>query len=248
MAGYEHLNNAPITEAVVDFRVRHAADLHFDKLEQVKQLLNDEYPESNMIRSGYFEFGFKEGQPIVVPPGEETILGYKLTSSDKTQVVQFRTNGFTFSRLKPYTRWEEILEEAKRLWQLYVKISVPESVTRIAARYINHMMVPLPIMDFKDYLTAPPIVPKDIPEELGAFLTRVSVHDRHSGLTANIVQSMEISVENNQVTLILDIDVYKQEEYKVDDERIWSEFTNIRDMKNKIFFNSITEKAKELFK
>ncbi len=38
---------------------------------------------------------------------------------DRLNVAQFRRDGFTFNRLRPYTKWEEIRPEALRLWQLY---------------------------------------------------------------------------------------------------------------------------------
>ena len=63
--------------------------------------------------------------------------GYLFTSVDGRQVVQARLDGFTFSRLKPYDKWESLRDEARELWQHYVQIASPETVTRVALRYIN---------------------------------------------------------------------------------------------------------------
>ena len=41
--------------------------------------------------------------------------GYVFTSADGKQVVQYRLDGFTFSRLRPYTRWEEVFAEAQKV-------------------------------------------------------------------------------------------------------------------------------------
>jgi uncharacterized protein (TIGR04255 family) len=45
----------------------------------------------------------------------------------------------------------------------------------------------------------------------------------------------------------LDIDVFKQRDV-IGEEDAWQTLEALRDFKNKIFFESITEKAKELFK
>ena len=74
--------------------------------------------------------------------------------------MQFRINGFTFNRLKPYTSWGDILPQVKDLWSLYIDIASPESITRIAVRYINNIEIPKPDnIVFSDYLKVPPKIP-----------------------------------------------------------------------------------------
>lgn len=66
--------------------------------------------------------------------------------------------------------------------------------------------------------------------------------------TAIITQTMEKPAENRRLPLILDIDVFKETVYVDNKEEIWNDFEKLRIFKNEIFFNSITEKTKELFK
>lgn len=66
--------------------------------------------------------------------------------------------------------------------------------------------------------------------------------------TAIITQTMEKPAENKRLPLILDIDVFKETVYVDNKEEIWNDFEKLRIFKNEIFFNSITEKTKELFK
>ena len=77
-------------------------------------------------------------------------------------------DGFTFSRLKPYETWENLRDEAYRLWQKYREITSPE-IIRVALRYINKLEFPLPIKNFSDYLTAAPIVPAELPQGVSSF-------------------------------------------------------------------------------
>ena len=52
---------------------------------------------------------------------ESAQVGLRLHSSDEKYVAQFRLAGFTLSRLPPYEKWENLLDEARRLWAIYVE-------------------------------------------------------------------------------------------------------------------------------
>ena len=134
-------------------------------------------------------------------------------------------------------------DEAYRLWQLYVDVASPELITKAALRYINHLKVPLPIMGFAEYLVAPPIVPGQLPHIVTSFLTRVIIVDSAIGAAANITQALDFISDGN---IILDIDVYKQAEFSVEGNDAWEMLEKLRDFKNRIFFESVTERTLRL--
>ena len=247
MAKYRHLENAPIHEAVIDFRVKLPESFKLQQLEPLQKELASDYPDSKTITKTGWMFGVEQNVPMskIVTEG---ISGYRLFSSDEKSVVQFRNDGFTFSRLKPYTEWETIFTEAKQLWAKYVEKASPELVTRIAARYINRLELP-PSIDFDDYLTSAPIIPKSLPQLASNFLSRITIIDPTSDIKVHLTQALEESVEpRDHVIIILDIDAFKTDNYGCDDPRMWIKFNELRDMKNKVFFEMITEKTAELYK
>ena len=128
MAEYRHLNNAPITEAIIDLQVRFPSGFQAEKFSSLRETLHDQYPDVEERRRITGGFGIEAGKPVVQPPVDKGIDGYLFRSADNTEVAQFRKDGFTFSRLKPYTCWEDILAEAKNLWGLYVATASPELV------------------------------------------------------------------------------------------------------------------------
>jgi len=65
---------------------------------------------------------------------------------------------------------------------------------------------------------------------------------------AIITQTMENTTKNQRLPLILDIDVFSKINFINSDEEMWKEFEKLRKFKNDVFFYSITEKTKELFK
>ena len=110
-------------------------------------------------------------------------------------MAQFRVDGFTFSKMVPYTSWEEVFAEALRLWRVYVQVASPRQVARIAVRYINRMRVPGGT-DPARVLEAPPSVPVPIPQVIRDFLTRVYIEDALRSLSAVIIQALEQRVDS----------------------------------------------------
>ena len=182
----------------------------------------------------------------IEPPADKGFAGYRFTSQDKKEVAQFRIDGFTFSRLSPYTKWIEVINEAKLLWQSYRSKAQPQIINKISVHYINRLDIPLPIRDFEDYLTASPSLPKALPQALSEFLVRLVVHD--DDLTAGIIQTITRSPKAEHLGIIIDIDAFKSDKKGIKDKDIWKEFSRLHELKNRIFFELITNKCVRLFK
>ena len=247
MAQRRHLSRAPIREAIIDLKVSPSGEI--SKLEQLCISLADRFPVQEEIRDT--TFGFEFGPDGFKQKSVEGAVsrGRRLTSKDTRNIVQFRVDGFTFSRLPPYETWEEMSAIARPLWESYLEYSPAEKVTRAAVRYINLMGLPLPIGDFGEYLSSPPEVPTALPQEIAGFFSRVVLTHREMEVVAFVTQALETSVgENAQV--ILDIDVFreaKDRDWNCRDLSVWTTLEQMRNFKNLIFFESITEKTAELF-
>lgn len=248
MAEYSLLKNAPITEALIDIRIRVKEDFSVDRFLLLHDAVSSRYPQKKSRHKWEGRFEFKKGESPI-SASAETVDGYIFTSIDGKQLFQARIDGFTFNKLKPYDKWETFRDEAIRLWQLYKGVVSPE-ITRVALRFINKVEIPLSpqeTLDFDDYLTAGPVVPQGLPQGMGSFLTRIVIHDPDIDAAAIITQAFEQIVDTKFVPIIFDIDVFKQREV-MGEEEAWQALEKLRHFKNKIFFESITEKAKELFK
>ncbi|MFA5056381.1 MAG: TIGR04255 family protein [Dehalococcoidia bacterium] len=245
MAKPRHLEKAPITEAVIDFRANLTRDFNLDKISSLKEELFNEYPNCKPIKVNEFIFGLEGDQPI--KKNLEQLVGYRLETQDGKNVAQFRLDGFTFSRLAPYTEWKKVFGEARRLWEIYVAKASPESVTRIATRYINQLRLPFSTSDFSQYLTVPPIIPDTLPR-ITNFLIRVSICEPASDIKANITQAFQMGTDpSDHVIIILDIDAFKTGSFVVTESGMWDTFEALRNMKNRIFFEMITEDTARLY-
>jgi len=248
MIEYPLLRNAPITEAIIDIRIKLKEDFEVERFLTLYDAISGQYPEKKTRHKWEGRFEFKKGEGPI-SSGSETIDGYIFTSADAKQVFQARIDGFTFNRLRPYEKWETFRDEAFRLWKLYRDLVSPE-ILRVAVRSINKFDIPLfpqLTLDFNEYLTAAPLVPEGLPQGVNSFLTRVVIYDPGLDATAIITQAFEQIVDPKFLPIILDIDVFQQKEV-ISEEEAWQALEELRHFKNKIFFASITDKAKELFR
>ena len=241
---YPTLSKAPITEALVDIRCKLPKGFNVDQFKTIGAKISEDYPLEKTMRVHETKIDVKDAEQIVRT--HEKINGYLYESSNRTKLVQLRLDGFTFNRLKPYNNWIEVRDEALRLWNLYIELVKPEVINRIALRYINNLNVPMPVRDFRDYLTCPPEAPEGETTGISGFFYRVVVATEDSRLTAIITQALEPKVDvENYLPIILDIDVIKFTTDGFLEEDILAILEKLRDFKNQIFFSSITKKLLE---
>lgn len=250
MNEYTVFPNAPITEALLDIRVELSKDINLETLGKFHDHndIKERFPEKQNRVS--YKRGIKLSSKGIdlTPQGSGGIDGYLFKSPIEKKIVQARLDGYTFNKFKRYESWDAFRSEARKLWDIYFQITNPVKITRIALRYINRIEIPLPIKDFKEYiLTTPEIAPK-LPQALDHFFMRLVVPNPDIPATAVITQTIERPTENQILPLILDIDVFLKTSYIDNKPEMWDEFEKLRAFKNDIFFDSITEKAKELFK
>ena len=239
--------NPPITEGLIDIRVQLPGEVSLADLEKLHTKIEDAYPDKKSRKMWQGTLEFKEdSEPLKTAHFE--VDGYHFRTSDGKQVVQYRLDGFTFSRLRPYSRWEDVFPEAKRLWEIYRASVKPVLVTRLAVRYINSIEIPLKTIDYDDYLTAAPKVPEGLPQLLQHFLTQMMVPFPDRDAVAIIIQTPSGKQDPLKTGILLDIDVYADVKLTAEDARIYEILGVLREIKNAVFFSSITERTKELFR
>lgn len=253
MASERHLNKAPITEAVIDVRVKLPAE-HQDVMQiakfthEIQRQFSGRFLEEKHIREMQVRF---ETGPPARQESSSSHVGYRYDSQDGKHVIQAKIDGFTFSWLKPYEDWEALRQAALTTWQIYRDTLNPDAITRVAARFINQFEIPGPGIDFDHYLTAAPPIPKELPQGYAGFLTRLAIPDPINEATILITQSFQPGINPSVVPVLLDIDVFKDKLIENEgvgwDRMAWDTIDKLRAIKNKVFFESITEKTAELF-
>ncbi len=245
----QRLASPPINEALIDLRAELAPGTAVERLAAFHAGVASTYPESEkrVTVSGSFEVG-PSGQPkIDVPPPQH--VGFMCWSSDRVQAVQARLDGFTLNRLRPYTHWEQFSGEAKACWPEYVRVASPTSVVRVALRYINRIEIPAKAEFSKYFRTLPQLAP-ELPQSVANLLMRVvlGVSTGRAVVLTMASETVNPAGNSGKIPVILDIDVFQEGDFKPDDPKIWDILEELRELKNRVFFDSLTEEALEVYR
>lgn len=241
---FPHLANAPITEAVVDFKARLPADFDLSAFKSLESRLAGRFPRVEERKELRLVIG-AAGSP---PPNlkESSLVGFFFYSADGTTIAQFRRDGFTFNRLKPYTDWADIFGQASTLWRLYAETAREVEVTRIATRYVNRMEFPAAV-GLERFLHMRPVLPAAWPHVLPGAVMRVKLLEAN-GVAANVVLAIEELTGVAYNSVIFDIDAFWRIGHKMETDELLEHFLKLRAMKNKVFFTGLTQEAINLFK
>lgn len=237
--------NCPIVEALLDIQVVPRDGKGLAQLDKVKTKLELNYPDSQVQHSFVANFSTSPNADPQVTQNSEPI-GFVMRDDEKSKVVQTTLSSFSFSKLKPYQGWESFISNASECWQAYKEEYDPHSISRIALRYVDRVEVPLS-SDLLEYFTTVPDIPDGLPQDLHELFTRVAFVDQSQQYTAVITQTIDRSgVTNTHFPFILDIDVFKNEEIDpaVD---LGTLFQEMREFKNLVFEELITDKTRGLF-
>lgn len=241
---WPHLPRAPVHEAVFDFRVQLPEDVDHRKLLGLHAQFEKDYPIREERRGFRGQIEIRGGRPVGTAARDLGVHGYFFKNPAGTQIAQFKLDGFTFSRLQPYEHWEPFRAEAERLWNIYKQLS--PTVSRAAVRYINHLDLPVPVNDLADYLKLPPKWPDLYNLQASAFLSRVEVSDPTSQLQAILTQALLPPKGPSVITVLVDIDVFKEIHFGQDYAAAWKSIDEFQDVKNNLFFEMITKRSQEL--
>ena len=248
MPDYQRYPNAPITEALVDLRVEYDPGVSLEKLKAFGAEVSAQYPHENTREFVQGEFRLEGPQARAI----RTTVGYIFHSEDRSQAVQVRLDGFTFSRFPKYKDWPHLISETKRLWGTFSKTLQPRTVVRVAVRYINQINLPLNKLGrglrFEDYLATFPEM-RGFQEDivLEGFFLRLVVPQ--ADLSAKlIVNEALMPPQGATIGIILDIDLFRENlSLDVNSQEIWDILESFRDRKNQYFEASITDATRELF-
>lgn len=238
---HEHLSKAPILEAVLDVRVSEDRLLPLVDLEAFINSLANRYPvvEKDLADEG------DEGSTADSPRAREQ--GYIASNQENTAAAQARVYGFVFNRLKPYPTWEEFRDEARTLWEQFVKCFPDLKPESIGLRYINRIELDVDPTGERRLLKAWPL-PDDSPiaRKPGRYFMRMDMPTVYEGIDASLMHALELTKGGEHTVLILDHNVRARGD--LDQSNIWSRFETLRMVKNDLFFSVLTSYTIDLLR
>lgn len=243
------LDFAPIIEAVLDIDCDLPLAFDFAALEvTIRAAFGDSYPTFRIQKLQEHVFNLEVGSDPKMTTRHD-IQAFQLLQEDEKQLVQIRAQGFSFNRLAPYSSLDDYLPEIERAWRVFVAVVAPIQVRLVRLRYINRVFLPLTDdrVELEDYLKFGPQHPDEEKLALVGFMNQCSAIERDTGNQVNIVLAAE-ALEHGRLPLIFDVTAFWPGSIEPNDwTTIHSTIQSLRDLKNRIFRNSFTEKCLNLF-
>ncbi|RMH44063.1 MAG: TIGR04255 family protein [Gammaproteobacteria bacterium] len=257
---HETFPDAPILEALINFNVRFSRAVEVDRINSFHNECGSTFPISQDRVEIRHTVSFDEKSGSTDAQLTREFVGKVFFAEDRARAIQIRRDGFAYSKLRPYNDWNSLVEDAKIWWEKYRDFYNPILVTKASVRYINKIGLPRSILDangnivlssLRNYiLTTISIENRLSSIARDAFCRIVIPHPRETSILATVISTPDKN-QNDQDKFyhILDIDVVADVEMDpINNDAIWNLMDALREFKNKIFFASLTEQAKELFK
>ncbi len=202
------LPKAPIAEAVIGIRAQANVEWNEEAVRSALSAKLPDYPDIESLKQVQIAAMFEPG---VLPSQrqEESWYGLKATSADKRQIVQFKRDGFLFSRLAPYQDWNRFCDEAVRLWLVHAEVTRPAEIQRIGVRFINRMALGNDSSRIREVLRTPPAPPEQVNVPIRSYFHQDDFDVVGHPYLLRRVQTIQEAkpTEPAGLFLILDIDV-----------------------------------------
>lgn len=244
------LRNPPIVEAVIDIDCDMPPNFDLSAAEErVHAALRAQYPEARrkLAHEAKFEFAAEQISSPTIQSAVEALL---FLSRDGLQVVQVRSQGYSFNRLAPYEKLSDYLPEIGRTWAMIVGLCHPVITRSLRLRYINRFLLPegVPYSDLSQYLVIVPQYPMNDRILVGESLQHLQIVDQETGTRGAVLLRVQ-QPENGRVPVILDIAV----ECEINEtppawELISTKMATLRELKNQVFSTTLTATCLQLFR
>lgn len=251
-------SRAPIIEATIDLRVDSGDtgaplvdEEHFAKLSQIYSSGDAGFEAPTPLYTFSSKLTVDDGDTIVGrAPGRQ--IGFTFRKQDGSAVIRANIDRYAYTRLTPYTDWDDFLKDAEASWTLYRDAVSPSQVVTVGVRFVNRIVVPKTIIEIRDYLRATVDVPPYLPQWTTGYFLQVGIPLEEFDAEALVITALGDREEGEEdcTILILDIDVRSQVRLDVSgdnfDAALLAKLAKLRVAKNFVFEACITDATRGL--
>jgi uncharacterized protein (TIGR04255 family) len=239
-----HFQNPPIIEAVVAFSVATLSDSSVRAFEGCREEMKAlGYVEAGRVTQHFFQMRLESG--VSSTSSADGQVGVRFNSEDSLHAVQFNRNAFVFSRLGRYECWEQLRDEAKKLWDVYTRTAGGLRVLMAGVRYINKLFIPIN-EEPEEFVNAYAKIPHHVAPSINEmFMRTVSpIPDPPGRFIHN--QVLLPQEKAGFSALLLDNDFQFPVEGKTESE-IWQMLEIVREIKDRYFEELTTDRMRATF-
>jgi len=239
MPEYESFANPPVEEAIITMRVRSLDD---------PGAIARRLAASEQERYPVFEVIDPDTEPVGADEFEGGAEGYRLLSPGGNDVIRISGRSFSFHRLRPYEGWTPFVQRAREAWLAFSAAASPDEVQSLQLRYLNRLELPGSIGEWGEYLSIRATIPPSLERGVSNYMVTLNLEDAYVPARARLTQ---IALPGpGGATIILDVDVRAVAVFPAGsgDEKMWRTLERMREYKNRVFFEGLTDRAKEMFR
>jgi uncharacterized protein (TIGR04255 family) len=178
-------------------------------------------------------------------------VGRKLHSPDGARVIVITPAQLAVIQRAPYTDWDTLRGEAREHWKSLTKIVKRRDVSRVSARYINRIDIPVDInghVDLHKYfnigLSLPPYA-----QAMALQMFYVNCSLLHASGQYSYILNMASTPSPliDHMSFTIDIDIVTTGVVPQNEEKMWDLIGSLRRPKNELFESCITPETRKLF-
>jgi uncharacterized protein (TIGR04255 family) len=178
---------------------------------------------------------------------QDSFAGFLRRDDSAQRAFQARVDGLLVAKIRPYSRWEDVEAETRRLWISYQQHLSPKQLSSLRVRYINQFDLPLPVPRLDRYFRTLPVVAAELPQQLSAYAFQLNLPQTDSPNTLVVVRQATIQPARPGVlSVVFDVEVARSVSMKPNDEQAWAELADLHTRENQVFEASITDATREL--
>lgn len=226
---YQKLLTTPIKEII--FTISYKEDIESSILDK---FCNDEYFKESFSRHEGFQANIKaiSNSPVTTNVTKD---GFVLRSDKLNYMVQVRKGSLAFHKIKDYEEFERLFERLEYFWTQLIALSGELTITKLSLRYLN-------FISMEGGETVDELIRIKVEHPFNFNLKNQFVQlnftsDANTDLKINVVTAKGID-DKNQSGLVLDtilnLDIK-------DNNLLTDSFKLMRQVKNDIFFSTITQ-------
>jgi len=242
------LKNPPIVVAL--FQMKYAAtDLELNRFLSCDTKIKHRLPirkDSGHVGINFVDKSIPLGMSKTTVTTDAQIRSYTYFSADQKSRLEISTDTITFIDENKYSDWEHFKELTKSYLSIISDVLSNCEVTRTSIRFINRFTFDNfdnPQEYFKTLISS--AENNQLPYPLRQYGFRLVMDTPNTDIYSIVNQDIE-NVPTNKYIYTFDIDVLDKQHLFFNVNTIVENIEVLRDVKNEIFFNNLTQKTLDL--
>jgi uncharacterized protein (TIGR04255 family) len=249
MADHQHLNHAPVIEAILGFQADVSKGWDPDIVRAGLSTHYPDFPKIQEQRDFESKFTMSPGKDLESSATVHGVRGFILHRNDGSSAIQIRRDGFAFSHLQPYPDWHKFVSNAIDQWKISADWFGIDSPYSIFLRFINRLSYPIDDFKFSDYFENSPKPPIGTSWRFSSFREHhVYAPEGDRFLVESVFSRTGDPSPPKKVDFLLDLTIKPIKSLAESGDSIESLLPEMRKLKNSAFFAKFTERGLEPYK